>query len=272
MPGGETTATGLVQEASELVLSGWGRAVAARVLAGSMMAGDIDDVLQETAMSIVRTIDGYDPAKGALKSWVAKVIERRAKDMLSAGQRRNRLQDRMEVEASGVVSAHSITEPDFADEVADRVDGHAFASDVLELTASMIANPESFHRTKVLMVRFDGHVASAAAAMGLTEDQLRDSKREFGRCGHVVAKALQARAAEKPVTMRTLLDCLPTESDVSGKWTAPVFRAVAMAGGFQQVTAAHVMEVTGYSYNSARQYISEVFHLVLVAKTIMEQP
>jgi RNA polymerase sigma-70 factor (ECF subfamily) len=245
--------------------------VAAGVL-GDRTALDADDVLQDAAISAVNGIGGYDSAKGSLEAWVATIIRRRALDSVRRRQHRDKLQDRMEVEAFSTSSAHTITAPDFSDDVVEAIDTHAYASEVLHLTSALIANPESFRRTSILMTRFDGNVAKAAPAMGLSADQLKDAKREFSRCGHVVARALDAKAAGKPVTVATLLGCLPTEGDITGGWATPITKAVVAAGGFHKVTAGHVAEVTGYALNSARQYLTEALHLMMVARTILEQP
>jgi RNA polymerase sigma-70 factor, ECF subfamily len=48
--------------------------------------------------------------------------------------------------------------------------------------------------------------------------------------------------------------------------------ACARAGGrFEAVTVTHVMDVTGFSHNTARQYLAETRHLLQVAMTVLTE-
>src|SRR5699024_12062994 len=69
-------------------------------------------------------------------------------------------------------------------------------------------------------------------------------------------------------TLRVLIDCLP-EITEAGDWTRQLALACAQAGGLEEVTVEHVMDVTSYSYNTARQYLIQSKHLLRIAATVM---
>lgn len=71
--------------------------------------------------------------------------------------------------------------------------------------------------------------------------------------------------------MRHLIECLP-QGEESGNWAGQMGLLVARAGGqLGDVSAADVMEVTGFSFNTARQYLAQTQHLLRVAATVFNQ-
>src|SRR5699024_1139058 len=56
-----------------------------------------------------------------------------------------------------------------------------------------------------------------------------------------------------------------------GDWTRQLALACAQAGGLEEVTVQHVMDVTNYSYNTARQYLIQSKHLLRIAATVMHR-
>lgn len=51
-------------------------------------ASDVDDAVQETMMRALRAIDGFDPERAALSTWVHKIATNVCLDMLRSAQRR----------------------------------------------------------------------------------------------------------------------------------------------------------------------------------------
>src|SRR5699024_9010512 len=97
---------------------------------------------------------------------------------------------------------------------------------------------------------------------------LRRSRRELILCCQVVVKAQQMTARGAVPTLRVLIDCLPDVSE-AGEWTRQLALACAQAGGLEAVSVEDVMDVTGYSYNTARQYLTQSKHLLRIAATVM---
>src|SRR5699024_10682251 len=108
----------------------------------------------------------------------------------------------------------------------------------------------------------------ASKSLGLSEDVLRRSKRELVLCSQVVVKAQKRAAGGVTPTLRVLIDCLP-EITEAGDWTRQLALACAQAGGLEEVTVENVMDVTNYSYNTARQYLIQSKHLLRIAATVM---
>lgn len=261
---------GMENDIATAVLDGRTRAAVAAVLGSVGMVQDIDDVISDAAEAAVKSADSFDPDKGHVLGWVITIAKRRAFDHVKRAGTRGRLQGQLEVAATGPDTALGITEKDFSQDVVDRLAGSAHARNVLGLTAQLVANPESFHRVTALVETYQGDVGKAAAALGITPEALRDSRREVSRCARVVVKALAARTAGEPVTVGTLVDCLPADGGEEGAWATAFSMAVVRAGGFGNVTAADLVAVTGYSLNTCRQYVVEALWLLQVARTVLE--
>jgi DNA-directed RNA polymerase specialized sigma24 family protein len=255
---------------AEAVMSSRTRGAVRNILASVGLSQDTDDVVSDAAEAAVKSAGSFDPDFGPVEAWVLTIAKRRAYDHVKRAGSRSRLRGRIEGEAEGSDGAFSVVAADFSDELVDRLMGARQAREVLGLTAKLVSNHLSFRRVAALWMKFNGDVARAAAAMGITVDAMRDSRREVTRCAQVVKKALAARSAGAPVTVGSLLNCLPTEGSEDGAWATALSMAVVRAGGFGKVTATDLVEVTGYSLNTCRQYMAEALHLLQVARAVLE--
>jgi RNA polymerase sigma-70 factor, ECF subfamily len=233
---------------------------------------DVEDVAQATWESAWNARHRFDPAQGTLHAWVVTIARRRAIDRVRARQRDTVLQDRAEHLAGGrTQSAVTLTTPDHAEATVNALAAQQRVRKVLGVVEQVMQNREATSRALALVLVFGDDVALAARGLGVSAEVLRQSRREMIRCCQVVTRAQEAAAAGGPVTMRTLIECLPADGE-SGDWARQMALACARAGGrFEAVTAAHVMDVTGFSRNTARQYLAETRHLLQVAMTVLTE-
>ncbi|SEB30207.1 RNA polymerase sigma factor [Arthrobacter woluwensis] len=265
----------LQQQAAELVLDDSTRRIVRYELGKYGLVDELDDVVAETGLSVLKSLGSYDPMKGSLRAWVTRIAQRRAKDQCDKAVSRGRLDAKLRAAAVGADTDLSVSEQDFAGDVASRVDGAAHAREVIALVAKFVANPESWTRTVALLSH--QNIRTAAIALGISEGALRDSRREVSRCGAVVVQALATRrrrhreGCTSAPTMQDLYGCLPHDG-ADGSWSATITKAAVREGGFAQVTPTTLSAVTGYSINTARQYLAEAAHLLKVANTILSLP
>ncbi|WMY80046.1 sigma factor [Citricoccus sp. I39-566] len=234
--------------------------------------GEVEDVAQATWESAWNARHRFDPSKGSLHSWVVTIARRRAIDRVRAYQRDTVLQGQAEHAAQArVQSAVTLTAPDHAEATVDALAAQQRVGKVLGVVEQVMQNREATSRALALLLVFGDDVALAARGLGVSAEVLRQSRREMIRCCQVVTRAQDAAAAGAPVTMRTLIECLPADGE-SGDWARQMALACAQAGGrFEAVTVAHVMDVTGFSHNTARQYLAETRHLLQVAMTVLTE-
>lgn len=257
---------------AEAVLSSRTRGAVWSILGPYGLGQDTEDVIADAAEAAVKSASLYDPALGPVEAWVLTIAKRRAYDHVKRVVAGGRLQGRLEAAADGPDISLNVSLGDFSDDVVDRLDGAAQAREVLGLTASLIANPVSFRRVAALWMSYQGDTNRASAALGIAPAALRDSCREVRRCAHVVRKALDAVRAGVPVTVGSLVECLPAGAGEDGVWARALSVATVRAGGFGKVTATDLVAVTGYSLNTCRQYMTEALWLLQVARTVMEPP
>jgi RNA polymerase sigma-70 factor, ECF subfamily len=233
---------------------------------------DVEDVAQATWESAWNARHRFDPAQGSLHAWVVTIARRRAIDRVRSRQRDTVLQGQAEHLAQGrVQSAVTLTTPDHAEATVNAVAAQQRVGKVLGVVEQVMQNREATSRALSLVLVFGNDVDLAARGLGVSPEVLRESRREMIRCCQVVTRAQEASAAGAPVTMRTLIECLPADGE-SGDWARQLALACARAGGrFEAVTATHVMDVTGFSHNTARQYLAETRHLLQVAMTVLTE-
>ena len=235
---------------------------------------DIADVAQATWESAWRSRNNYDPNKGPLHPWVVTIARYRAIDLFNAkvtdiehqqwDQHLARAGDRSD-------PVFAVEATDHADGVIDSLDASHQITQILRVVEDVIQNRASTARGLSLIMIFDDDLELASRTLGLGEDVLRRARRELIMCCQVVANAKHtAEIDDGRVTLRMLLECLPSMTE-AGDWTRQLTLAVATAGGFDQVTIDHVMDVTGYSYNTARQYLVQSQHLIQVAATAIHR-
>lgn len=234
---------------------------------------DIADVAQSTWESAWRSRGNYDPDM-PLQPWVVTIARYRAIDLFNHKLDDIQKRKTREMHASaGERSAplFALQTADHADEVIDALDASHEITTILRIVEDVIQNRESTARGLSLILIFNDDIDAAAKSLAVSQDALRRARRELIRCCQVVAKAKRAalEGTTQP-TLRTLIECLP-ELTEAGDWTRQLAVAAAQAGGFEQVTIEHVMDVTGYSYNTSRQYLTQSTHLLQVAATTIHR-
>lgn len=270
-----TTSTSKNLVTTEELLVQWQKSqpVVRNVLVKGGMLADLHDVMQEVWISLEKSIGKFDPELGELGGWVGRIAHHRAVDHINASVRSSRLQERVEL---NVEQGFAVIVADTAELVAERDYTRQLLKSVLDTTQEAMDNQTAFDRTMALLVSFDDEVRRAASAMGLSEEALRASKRETLRTAKVIGKALALRAEGAAITLRTLLACLPDESDEndgshgSGSWVRHMTLAAARSGGFGQVTPTVLVEVTGWEHNTCRQYLNQTKDLLSIARTVLE--
>lgn len=259
----------------EELLTQWqnSQPVVRNVLAKGGLLADLHDVMQEVWISLEKSIHNFDPGLGELGGWVGKIAHHRAVDHLNRSVRSSNIQERVEF---SVGEDFSVIVGDHAEVIAERDYAHQLLKLVLDTTQEAMDNQTAFDRTMALLVSFDDEVRRAASAMGLSEEALRASKRETLRTAKVIGKALELRSSGATATLRTLLACLPDDSEEddgshgSGTWVRHMTLAAARSGGFGHVTPTVLVEVTGWEYNTCRQYLNQTKDLLSIARTVME--
>lgn len=233
---------------------------------------DVEDVSQATWESAWRARHRFDPEQGTLHAWVVTIARRRAIDLIRTSQRDALVRSRAEHLAEGrVKSAVTLTAPDHSESTVDALEAQQRVRRVLGVVEQVMQNREAISRALALVLVFADDVASASRGLGVSAEALRQSRRELIRCCQVVTRAQESAGQQGPVTMRTLIDCLPPTGE-SGDWSRQMALACAQAGGrFEAVTVGHVMDVTEFSRNTARQYLAETRHLLQVAMTVLAE-
>lgn len=246
------------------------RPIVHNVLAKAGKTDEVDDVMQDLWVSLEHSIANYDPELGALGAWIGRIAHHRAVDHLTTSLRAHRLQDRIE---HHVDHQFAVTAADAAHEVVEREYQRQVLSEVLSMTRETMDNLTAFERTMTLILKYDEKVKAAASSMGISDEALRASRRDTLRTAAVVRKALEAHRAGQEPTLRVLLGCLPDEQDEavtgSGLWMKHMAHAAARSGGFANVTPTVLTEVTGWEYNTCRQYLNQTRDLLSVARTIV---
>lgn len=231
----------------------------------------IDDVAQITWESAWNNRHAFDPTRGSFQGWVVTIARRRAIDFVRARIREHQLQQRAEREAAAMgrsAPGLAVTTGDIAAELTNSIVAREQISAILSDVQDLISNPDAVSRGLSLIMIFDEDVALASKTLGLSEDALRRSKRELILCCQVVVKAQQFAAEGVKPTLRVLIDCLPKVSE-AGDWSRQMAVACVQAGGLEDVTVEHVMDVTGYSFHTARQYLVQSQHLLRIAATVL---
>lgn len=260
---------------TEELLAQWKKAfaVARNVLAKAGMADDTADVMQEVWISAEKSVEKFDPELGELGAWIGRIAHHRAADHIDRSVRASRLQDRVEMNTE---NDFAVVVEDTAEDFAIREDTHQVLRAVLDITQEAMDNQTAFERTMTLILSFDGDIKRAASALGVSEEALRASRRETMRIASVVGKALELHRLGAKATLRVLIECLPDDPGgpengiTSGSWIRHITHAAARCGGFGKVTPKVLVEVTGWEYNTCRQYLNQTRDLLVIARTVLE--
>lgn len=235
---------------------------------------EIADVAQATWESAWRSRSNYDSEKGSLQAWVVTIARYRSIDAVNRKLADIEHQHAAELLASAGDRSEpmfSVETPDPADRVIRALDASHEITAILRVVEDVIQNQTSIARGLSLILIFDDDIDLATKTLGISQDTLRRARRELILCCQVVGHAKEvALQDDRAVTLRSLMSCLPEVSE-AGDWTRQLAVAVATAGGFENVTIEHVMDVTGYSYNTSRQYLVQSRHLIQVAATAIHR-
>ena len=245
----------------EEMLAAWrsARPVIASVLAGAHLLADVDDVHQETFLRVCEWWDRYDPDRGPVGVWVRRIAKSAAKNHVRTCDRlwaRECLDVDLLLRDEASLSA---VEPGSA------------ASEVLRLLRVAAGATDYFRAVRVALW-FDGNTVAAAKAWGISSVAVRKSRVCVRRIGKVIARALVEReqrivhgAADDPVSVATLAACLPSDA---GKLA--YLEALSELGSVEELSAAHLMGLTGLSRDMAKEHAARTKKLLSIARSVVE--
>lgn len=245
----------------EEMLAAWrsARPVIASVLAGAHLLADVDDVHQETFLRVCEWWSRYDPDRGPVGVWVRRIAKSAAKNHVRTCDRlwaRECLDVDLLLRDKASLSA---VEPGSA------------ASEVLRMLRVAAGATDYFRAVRVALW-FDGNVAAAAEAWGISGVAVRKSRVCVRRIGKVIARALVEReqrivhgAADDPVSVATLAACLPSDA---GKLA--YLEALSELGSVEELSGAQLMGLTGLSRDMAKEHAARTKKLLSIARSVVE--
>ena len=245
----------------EEMLAAWraARPVIASVLAGAHLLADVDDVHQETFLRVCERWDRYDPDRGPIGVWVRRIAKSAAQDYVRTCDRlwaRECLDVDLLLRDKASLSA---VEPGSA------------ASEVLRMLRVAAGATDYFRAVRVALW-FDGDVVAAAKAWGISGVAVRKSRVCVRRIGKVIARALVEReqrivhgAADDPVSVATLAACLPSDTG-----NLAYLEALSELGSVEELSAAHLMGLTGLSHDTAKEHAARTKKLLSIARSVVE--
>lgn len=247
------------------------RPVVRNILMKATLGADLDDVMQDVWLSAHRSQSNFDPEKGRLEQWLTRIAQRRAYDHLKLSNSVSGLQSTLE-DAAGYESGTdlALVSADVAEDIVNRSADRDLLSKILMMTRKVIGHEAAFTRTVALLTVYDEDVRAAALGLRVSEDCIRDSRRETIRASQVIQKALALHEIKASLNLRNLFACLPSDEGDSGTWARHLTIAVVRCGGFQNVNAESLVEVTGWAFNTCRQYLNETRRLLEIARTVIE--
>lgn len=253
------TGKGLVWD--EEMLAAWrsARPVIASVLAGAHLLADVDDVHQETFLRVCEWWDRYDPDRGPVGVWVRRIAKSAAKNHVRTCDRlwaRECLDVDLLLRDKASLSA---VEPGSA------------ASEVLRMLRVAAGATDYFRAVRVALW-FDGNTVAAAKDWGISSVAVRKSRVCVRRIGKVIARALVEReqrivhgAADDPVSVATLAACLPSDAG-----NLAYLEALSELGSVEELSAAHLMGLTGLSRDMAKEHAARTKKLLSIARSVVE--
>lgn len=245
----------------EEMLAAWrsARPVIASVLAGAHLLADVDDVHQETFLRVCEWWDRYDPDRGPVGVWVRRIAKSAAKNHVRTCDRlwaRECLDVDLLLRDKASLSA---VEPGSA------------ASEVLRMLRVAAGATDYFRAVRVALW-FDGNTVAAAKAWGISSVAVRKSRVCVRRIGKVIARALVEReqrivhgAADDPVSVATLAACLPSDAG-----NLAYLEALSELGSVEELSAAHLMGLTGLSRDMAKEHAARTKKLLSIARSVVE--
>lgn len=245
----------------EEMLAAWrsARPVIASVLAGAHLLADVDDVHQETFLRVCEWWDRYDPDRGPVGVWVRRIAKSAAKNHVRTCDRlwaRECLDVDLLLRDKASLSA---VEPGSA------------ASEVLRMLRVAAGATDYFRAVRVALW-FDGNTVAAAEAWGISSVAVGKSRVCVRRIGKVIARALVEReqrivhgAADDPVSVATLAACLPSDAG-----NLAYLEALSELGSVEELSAAHLMGLTGLSRDMAKEHAARTKKLLSIARSVVE--
>lgn len=245
----------------EEMLAAWrsARPVIASVLAGAHLLADVDDVHQETFLRVCEWWDRYDPDRGPVGVWVRRIAKSAAKNHVRTC---DRLWARECLDVDLLLrdkTSLSAVEPGSA------------ASEVLRMLRVAAGATDYFRAVRVALW-FDGNVAAAAKAWGISGVAVRKSRVCVRRIGKVIARALVEReqrivhgAADDPVSVATLAACLPSDAG-----NLAYLEALSELRSVEELSGAQLMGLTGLSRDMAKEHAARTKKLLSIARSVVE--
>lgn len=240
-----------------------------------------DDVAGEVALSAWKARASFDPELGQLQGWINRIAQRRVADRIAAESTRNgdllaesSDSDSLSVEeqlARAAEQANRGESTDVAATVAEKLAIEAWLGPVMAATSGVM-EPVAFMHAFVLYTRFDCDVKAASEAFGVPAGRVREHKRSLELHAQVILRAWQKSKtlpAQGP-RLSDLIECLP-EPGIAGAWTRRMAEALlSWRGKLSDVPVEHVMEATGWTFDTARQYLAITKRLLQVALGVMQ--
>lgn len=265
------------QELSELAQSM--RPMISKRLDERQLGGHTNDVVQEVYLAAATKFEAqFDSTVGALGAWVNGIAQNQVENVGRHHTRRLQHETPSTIETQAGEVTFDIENPN-----QDAVDAEFIAdwesreiAIVINELRACVPNQFAVDRVLELTTTYGNNIAVAAEAMRLTADQLYDSRREVYRIGAVIIKArarrLKCMDEDREPNLADLFDCLPQKGD-EGEWTrAFTFATIAATQkGLMPVRPEDMVAATTYTYNTCRQYLKDVSHMMKVANTILKR-
>jgi hypothetical protein len=238
--------------------------VAAMVRQYGGPAHDIDDLLQETWLSLQRVT--FDPARGDWPTLCRVVARRRVHDYYRKtasngaqcnGGKADSLEAITAARGDSVVGGcvdDDTGRVDAADELRQVLEVLHLVQDALGMDGECV---EHFLRLHLI---YDGDTTAASAALGVSAHVLRASARDVIAFAQVIRGALEA-----PDDGPSIVATVASVPSTIGRHAPAYLGAALEAGGVTAVDAHALATATGTRFNTVRQYWARVRDLARVA-------
>lgn len=223
----------------------------------------------------------FDPSKGLLEAWVTGIARHRVSDIIAKENGPANGDVVMVASSSGWATPEQVLEaaatnqsggsgPDIAEQVAEHLELMSVLRPVLAAAASVMET-QSFIVGVLTHMRFDDDIAMAAKAFGLSPGRVRDCRRAFDLHCQVIRTGMELRdqVRGRGVRARDLLACLPPNGSAGASARDTAKALLAYPGAIKDVPVDHVMAVTGFERNTARQYMATARSLLQVAAGVL---
>ena len=240
----------------EEVLTTWEsvRPWIATILAQFHLLADLDDVHQEAFLRLCERRHKYDSSRGTIGAWVWIIAKSTVFDHLS-----HRCE--MAEELMSAVPENSVSAP---------VGDVESAAAVLQLLKAAAETTDYFRAIEIALW-FDGNAVKAAETWGISARAAQDSRARVHRIGRVIARALleyewrQVHSIVGSASVATLAACLPADAG-----SLSYLEALAEVGSVEVLSIDRLMDLTGFSRNSAKKHAARTKKLLSIARSVVE--